>query len=72
MRYSNLFIMNNPFFNNPIVHGIIQVVLFVLPIVIAQGGSWQALTIGGVLTAVYQALKNKSSGLTLGGSHMYN
>jgi len=60
--------MNNAFFNNPIVKGIISVILFALPLIIAQGGSWQALTLGGILTAIYKALQNKQSGLTLGGA----
>lgn len=50
--------MNNAFWNNPIVHGILTVVLMVIPTVIAAGGSWQSLTIGGLLVAAYQALKN--------------
>lgn len=60
--------MNNAFFNNPIVKGIVGVILFALPLIISQGGSWQALTLGGVLTAIYGALKNTQSNLTIGGS----
>ena len=60
--------MNNAFWNNPIVHGVITVILFILPVIIAQGGSWQALTLGGILTAAYQALKNNQNGLTVAGS----
>ena len=60
--------MNNAFWSNPIVHAVITVVLMVLPVVIAQNGSWQQITLGGVLVAVYKALQNKSAGLTLGGA----
>ena len=59
--------MTNSFLNNPIVHGIVSVVLFTLPLIIASGGSWQSLTLGGILVAVYTALKNKAQGLTLAG-----
>ena len=60
--------MNNAFFNNPIVKGIIAVVLFALPLIISQGGSWQQLTIGGVLVAIYKAIQNTQSNLTIAGS----
>ncbi len=55
--------MNNAFFNNPIVHGIITIILFVIPVVISTGGSWQSLTLGGVLAGLYKVLQNKSQGL---------
>jgi len=60
--------MNNAFFKNPAVKGIITVVLFIIPTVIAAGGSWQTLTLGGLLTAIYQALENTQNGLTVAGS----
>jgi hypothetical protein len=60
--------MNNAFFKNPIVAGIITVILFVLPSLIAAGGTWQSLTIGGILTALYKALENTQSGLTVAGN----
>jgi hypothetical protein len=60
--------MNNAFFNNPIVKGIIAVILFALPLIITQGGSWQALTLGGVLTALYKAIQNTQSNLTVAGN----
>lgn len=60
--------MNNAFWNNPVVHTAISFLLFVLPIVIAHGGSLATITVGAVLTGIYQALRNNASGLTLGGS----
>ena len=45
--------MNN-FLKNPIVHGIAMTILFIIPTVIASGGSWQSLTLGGILAAVYR------------------
>lgn len=59
--------MNNAFWNNPVVHGVVTVILFVLPTVISTGGSWQQVTLGGVLVAIYKILQNKASGLTVGG-----
>jgi hypothetical protein len=61
--------MNNAFWDNPIVHAVVTVFLFLIPVVIAQGGSWQQVTLGTVLVALYKVVKNKSSGLTVGGSH---
>lgn len=58
----------NNFFNNPVVHGVVSALLFAIPLVIAAGGSWQNLTLGGILAGLYQILKNKSAGLTAGGS----
>ncbi len=59
--------MNNSFFNNPIVHSIVNIILFALPFVISHGGSWQQMTVGGILMAIYKALQNKYQGLTVGG-----
>jgi len=59
--------MTTAFWNNPIVHAIVAIVLFALPLVISSGGSWQSLTLGGVLMIIYKALQNKNANLTLGG-----
>ena len=60
--------MNNAFFNNPIVKGILAVIAFALPLIISAPGSWQQLTIGGVLMAIYKLIQNTQSGLTISGN----
>lgn len=59
--------MTSAFFNNPITHGVVSIILFALPLIIMSGGSWQSLTLGGLLAAAYQALKNKANNLTVAG-----
>lgn len=59
--------MSNSFWNNPIVHVIVNAVLLLGPSIIDHGGSWMTLTLGGLLAMGLKVLQNKSQGLTLGG-----
>lgn len=36
-----------------VIHGIMGIVLFGIPILLNMGGAWKELTIGGVLTLLY-------------------
>ena len=36
-----------------LLHGVIALVLFAIPAVLAIHGSWQDLTIGGILNLIY-------------------
>lgn len=53
---------------NPILHGVLQFVVFALPIVISANFGWEQLTIGGILSLVLKAAENRLSGLTVGGN----
>ena len=55
------------FLKNPIVHGVVTVALFLLPMLISSAGSWKDMTLGGILVAIYKALENYNSGLTVAG-----
>jgi hypothetical protein len=41
---------------NPIVHGVVSVVLFAIPLVLSSNNPALTLTVGGILNAVYHAL----------------
>lgn len=59
--------MNNSFWNNPIVHAVVHTALILIPVALMGGGTWQSWTLGGILTAGYKILQNKSQGLTVTG-----
>jgi hypothetical protein len=39
-----------------IVHGLVSVALFAIPLVINLSAPWESLTVGGVLNAIYHYL----------------
>ena len=54
--YYQLRILNMSNFKQSFLHGIVSVLLFAIPLVLAHAGAWQGLTIGGVLNLIYHWL----------------
>ena len=50
----------NTFWTNPVTHAVVMAVVLIGTFVLSQGGAWQTVSVGTVLTAVISYLHGKS------------